>query len=192
MVEQTGTLGLINWELKIKGPKTKSYRDTKWPGKAGFVRLTYAVDKRNDPKVKRDLLLLHLPYDTALRRSEVCALTFPEDVIWENGEPTSIRILGEGRTEKEILVLPKRTRKFLPGWLEARGTWKGPLFVNSHHDVGIRGKRLTPDGLYYVVKELGRKTDQTVRPHGLRHTSITKAVRRSQAVGMDVTRVLKF
>lgn len=192
MVEQAGTLGLINWELKIKGPKTKAYRDTKGPGKTGFVRLKAEVEKRDDPKGKRDLLLLHLLYDIALRRSEVCALSFPEDVIWENGNPESIRILGKGRSEKEILTLPKRTRQYLADWIRVRGDWEGPLFINFHHDGSIRGKRLTPDGLYYVIKELGRRTDQKVRPHGLRHTSISEAVRRSQAVGMDVTKVLKF
>ena len=35
-------------------------------------------------------------------------------------------------------------------------------------------------------------TGQYVRPHSLRHTAITDALRKTQAIGMDLPKVLKF
>lgn len=54
--------------------------------------------------------------------------------------------------------------------------------MRFHHDSGSQAKHLP----------YGTRTGQKVRPHGLRHTSISEAVRRVQAVGMDVTKVLQF
>ena len=39
MVEQAATIGLVNWELKIKGPKSRSYRDTAGPGTRNVRRM---------------------------------------------------------------------------------------------------------------------------------------------------------
>jgi integrase/recombinase XerC len=127
-------------------------------------------------------------FDLALRRSEVVGLDLG-DINLTTG---TLQVLGKGRLQKETLSLPKRTQEILREWIEARGDFEGPLFLNFHHDSSIRGKRLTADGLYHIIRDLGNRTGQKVRPHGLRHTSISEAVRKSQAIGMDVTKVLKF
>lgn len=142
----------------------------------------------SDPKGLRDKVLLHLLYDLALRRAEVVSLDL-EDVDLVTG---TLRILGKGRLQKERLTLPARTRQVLAEWVEVRGNEDGPLFINFHHAPGIQGKRLSSTSLYRIIRELGTRTGQKVRPHGLRHTSISEAVRRVQAVGMDVTKVLQF
>ncbi len=183
------TLGMVNWRVRIKNQKVlDASRDTQGPGKTGVQKLREEVSKRTDAKGLRDKAIIHLLFDLALRRSEVVGIDFG-DLDLERG---TLRILGKGRLQKETLTIPTRTRKILKDWTDIRGNWEGPLFVNFHHDGAIKGKRLTPDGLYYVVKHLGKKTGQKVRPHGLRHTSISEAVRKTQAVGMDVTKVLKF
>lgn len=189
LTDMAYTLGMVNWKVRIKNQKVESNsRDTKGPGKSGVQKLQEEVGKRTDPKGLRDQALLHILYDLALRRSEVVGLDL-DDVDLEQG---TLRILGKGRLQKETLSIPTRTRKVLKEWIDLRGNQEGPLFVNFHHDGTVNGKRLTADGLYYVVKHLGKKTGQKVRPHGLRHTSISEAVRRTQAIGMDVTKVLKF
>jgi integrase/recombinase XerC len=66
------------------------------------------------------------------------------------------------------------------------------LLINRRHGTSIQGKRLSSTSLYRIIKELGTKTEQKAPPHGLRHTAISEAVRRAQAVGMDVTKVLQF
>jgi integrase/recombinase XerC len=189
LTDMAYTLGMINWKVRVKNQKIVSpIRDTRGPGKTGVQKIREEISKRTDPKGLRDKAIVHLLYDLALRRSEVVGLDL-EDVDLEQG---TIRILGKGRLQKETLSLPTRTRKVLKDWIEARGDAQGPLFVNFHHNGSVNGKRLTSDGLYYIVKHLGTKTGQKVRPHGLRHTSISEAVRKTQAIGMDVTKVLKF
>jgi integrase/recombinase XerC len=189
LTDMAYTLGMINWKVRVKNQKIVSpIRDTRGPGRTGVQKLREEVSKRTDPKGIRDKAIVHLLYDLALRRSEVVGLDL-EDVDLEQG---TLRILGKGRLQKETLSLPARTRKVLKEWIEARGDSQGPLFVNFHHNGTVNGKRLTADGLYYVVKHLGTRTGQKVRPHGLRHTSISEAVRKTQAIGMDVTKVLKF
>ena len=183
------TLGMLTWRVRVKNQKVvETSRDTTGPGKSGVQKLREEIEKRTDCKGKRDKALLHLLYDLALRRSEVVG-TDLEDLDLDRG---TICILGKARLQKETLTIPSRTRKILQEWVEVRGGQPGPLFLNFHHNGSVKGKRLTSDGLYYIVKDLGKKTGQKVRPHGLRHTSISEAVRKTQSVGMDVTKVLKF
>lgn len=188
-VDMANTLGMITWKIQIKNQKTiSSLHDTAGPGKTGVQILRDESAKRTDPKGLRDRAILHLLSDLALRRAEIVGLDL-EDVNLTTG---TLRVLGKGRLQKETLSLPKRTAKILLEWIEVRGDFEGPLFVNFHHDDNIQGMRLTSDGLYFIIKDLGAKTGQKVRPHGLRHTAITEAVRKTQAIGMDLTKVLKF
>ena len=189
LTDMAYTLGMINWKVRVKNQKvSSSFRDTRGPGKSGIEKLRDEASKRSDPKGLRDRALLHLLYDLALRRAEVVSLDLG-DVDLEAG---TLRILGKGRLQKETFTLPTRTRQILADWIKVRGGADGPLFINFHHDPGIQGKRLSPTSLYRIIRELGTRTGQKVRPHGLRHTSISEAVRKVQAAGMDVTKVLQF
>ena len=127
-------------------------------------------------------------YDLALRRTEVVSLDC-EDVDLEAANP---RVLGKGRLQKESLSVPTCGKTVLADWIAVRGDWEGPLFINLHHDPRIKGKRLSATSLYRIVQDLGKQTQHRVRPHGLRRTAISEAVRRAQAVGMDVTKALQF
>lgn len=189
LADMAYTLGMINWKVRVKNQKVfAASRDTRGPGKTGIQKLQEEVSRRTDAKGLRDKALLHLLYDLALRRSEVVGLDL-EDVDIERG---TLKVLGKGRLQKEILSLPMRTRKVISDWIEIRGDFTGPLFVNFHHNPNIQGKRLSATSLYRIITDLGIKTHQKVRPHGLRHTAISEAVRKVQAVGMDVTKVLQF
>lgn len=189
LTDMAYTLGMINWKVRVKNQKIESTsRDTRGPGKTGVQKLREEIEKRQDPKGLRDRALLHLLHDLALRRSEVVGLDL-EDLDLESG---TIRILGKGRLQKETLSLPTRTRKILSEWIAVRGHAEGPLFPNFHHNPNIQGNRLSGTSVYRIIRDLGTQTGQKVRPHGLRHTAISEAVRKVQAVGMDVTKVLQF
>jgi len=189
LTDMAYTLGLISWKVRVKNQKVEgASRDTSGPGRTGTLKLLVEASKRKDAKGLRDKALLHLLYDLALRRSEVVQLDL-EDVDLER---RTLRVLGKGRLQKQSLTMPVRTKDIMAQWIEVRGDWEGPLFVNFHHNGSVNGKRLTADGLYYIVKRFGEKTGQKVRPDGLRHSSISEAVRKTQAIGMDVTKVLKF
>jgi integrase/recombinase XerC len=170
LVEQAGTLGLVTWELKIKGPKSRSYRDTTGPGTRNVQRMLGLVQTREDAKGLRDFAILRLLYDLALRRGEAVSLDL-EDVDLESG---SIKILGKGRTEKETLTLPQPTIEVLRAWIEVRGTDPGPLFTNF--DRAGKGERLTGTAVYQIVRKLGQELGIKTRPHGIRHSSISACV----------------
>jgi integrase/recombinase XerC len=183
LVKLARTLGRIPWSLDVDSVKAQPYRDTRGPGRAGFRRLVDTLDTRLDAKAKRDRAAVRLLYDLALRRGEVVALDM-EDLDAEAG---TVSVLGKGRTQKQRMTLPEPTRAALVGWVEARGTEAGPLFLNF--DRAGKGGRLTGTSLYRIVRELGEDAGVQVRPHGLRHAAITEAL---DLTGGDVRSVRKF
>ena len=184
MVEQAGTLGLVSWELKIKGMKSKPYRDTEGPGTRNVRRMLGLVEgrkktgnkkdnqqeTRTNPKAIRDFAILRLLYDLALRRGEVVSL----DVGDVDIEGRKIKVKGKGKAEKEILALPEPTSKALADWIEIRGDTDGPLFINF--DRAKKGHRLTGSAVYYIIRKVGKEIGISTRPHGLRHSAITACV----------------
>jgi len=184
MVEQAGTLGLVTWELRIRGVKSQPYRDTEGPGTRNVRKMLGLVEgqkksrnrkhghqeARTNSKAIRDFAILRLLYDLALRRGEVVAL----DVRDVDLEGRKIKVKGKGRAEKEILTLPEPTAKALADWITVRGEIGGPLFVNF--DRAKKGSRLTGAAVYYLIRKLGKEIGIRTRPHGLRHSAITACV----------------
>jgi integrase/recombinase XerC len=195
MSEQAGTLGLVAWELRIKGIKSEPYRDTQGPGTRNVGKMLGLVEGRKktrnkkgdqqeirtNPKAIRDFAILRLLYDLALRRGEVVSL----DVGDVDLEGRKIKVKGKGRAEKEILALPAPTAKALADWIKILGDSDGPLFVNF--DRAKKGNRLTGAAVYYVIRKLGKEIGITTRPHGLRHSAITACVEQ-----FPLTEVQKF
>lgn len=186
LVELAGTLGIVNWELKVKSSRNKPYRNTAGPGVSGFRRLLDQLSSRHDKKGVRDRAILRLLFDLGLRRGEVISLDL-EDVDLNDKR---IAVTGKGDTEKTLLALPETTCKALSKWICTRGDESGPLFVNV--DRAKKGKRLSGNSLYRIVRGLGNKAGLKTRPHALRHASVTEAVRAAQSNGIDLTTVLHF
>jgi integrase/recombinase XerC len=166
LVKLARTLGVIQWSIEIKGPKSEVYRDTKGPGREAFDRVVADLEKKNDAPSRRDLAILRLLHDVALRRGEVVSLDI-EHVDLENG---TLSILGKGRHERETITLPEATKAALARWIEVAGRKTGPLFTNF--DPAKKGGRLTGTSIYRLVRD----TYGLIRPHGLRHTAITEAL----------------
>ncbi len=59
-------IGVIEWSLQLPTPKIVAYRDTRGPGRAGFLRLVAAADQQREPTRSRDLAILWLCYGRAL------------------------------------------------------------------------------------------------------------------------------
>jgi integrase/recombinase XerC len=183
LVKLARTLGLITWVLTVEGVRTEPYRDTRGPGHAGFRQLLAALDGRCDTKALRDRALLRLLYDLGLRRAEVVGL----DVADVDLAAGTVAVLGKGRTQKVNLTLPPATRAALAAWLAVRSVPSGPLFTSL--DRASRGRRLSGMGVYLVVRQLGECVGLRVRPHGLRHAAITRAL---DLTGGDIRSVQKF
>jgi len=186
LVKLARRLGLIDWAVDVEGMKAEPYRDTTGPGADGWRRLLEAALAAGDgPKARRDRALLRLLHDNALRRGEVVALDV-EDLDLEGAR---VAVVGKGRTERQFLTLNGPTVAALRDWLERRGTSPGPLFLNFNP--AGKGKRLSADGLHEVVRALGRRAGlgRAVRPHGLRHQGITRAL---ELTGGNLRMVQRF
>ena len=181
-------LGRVAWSLEVESPRSQSYRDTAGPGRDGWRSIVEAARAASTtPKGRRDLALIRLMHDLALRRAESVALDLA-DVDLIRGV---VMVVGKGKTQKVPITLPAPTRAALADWIAARGPDPGPLFRRLDNGSGPDGGRLTGRGVHKIVGELGRraKLSRPVRPHGLRHQGITRAL---DATGGDVRAVRKF
>jgi len=188
LVKLARTFGIISWpQLDVPNVRSAPYRDTRGPGKTGVKNLITQLDTDHSPRGVRDKALLRLLYDLALRRGEVAGLDL-SDVDLANRK---ITIIGKGYTDKQTLSLPEPTVEALQRWIEVRGTQPGPLFTNF--DRAGKGSRLTGTSIYRIVREHGTKVGiKRLRPHGLRHTAITEAVKVAEANGYTLDEVRDF
>jgi integrase/recombinase XerC len=170
------TFGLISWSLEIDGVKGKAFRDTAGPGVDGVTAAKRQAAKHASPaKAARDVAIVRVLFDLALRRGEVAGL----DLAHFDARAGRLSVLGKGRRDREWRTLPPRTLAALNTWLKYRGKKPGALFINFHHaNKGL--DRLEGNGVYYVVRSLADKAEIRARPHGVRHTSITTGLDRTR------------
>lgn len=183
LVALARTLGLVPWALEVKGVRAETYRDTRGPGRVGVQALFAEAADRVDPKGLRDLAIVRLLHDVALRRGEVVGLDLA-DLDLERG---TVAVLGKGKAQRVLVTLPAQTQAALAAWLEVRGVEPGPLFTNF--DRAGKGGRLTGRSVARVVADLGESVGLEVRPHGLRHAAITQAL---DVTGGNVRQVQRF
>ncbi len=178
------------WTLDAPSERAQAYRDTAGPGIRAAQRLLRAAERQADPrKAARDVALVRLLVDRALRRGEVVGLDVAHVVAGDDGAtgpglPRAVLVRAKGKQDREALSLPPKTAAALAAWLAARGREPGPLFVSLDPGAGRAGRRarpraalerLTGEGVAHVLASLGERArvGARVRPHGLRHTAIT-------------------
>jgi len=183
VVKLARTLGMVTWALEVSGLRHEPYRDTRGTCRDGYKAMLAQAERQKSGKRERDLAILHLLHDLALRRGEVASLDLA-DLDLNKGV---IAVKGKGRSEKQLMTLPQPTVKALSAWVEVRGDGSGALFTNF--DRAGKGERLTGSALFYLVRRFGKKAGLVARPHGLRHAAITEAL---DLTGGDVRKVQKF
>jgi len=128
--------------------------------------------KEGRAKGLRDHALLHLLYATGMRASEVVALNL-DDL---NLASASVRCWGKGSKERIIPIhaqAAEALRQYIERgrreFLKPENPAERALFLNQ------RGKRLTRQGLWLIVKGYVREAGlpQGVTPHTLRHSFAT-------------------
>lgn len=191
LVKFARLVGRIPWVLEVPSPQAVVYRDTTGPGLEGW-RLMLARAKREAesgrPEALRNLALVRLLRDMGLRRNEAAAL----DLADVDFEGSVIHVMGKGRLATEPLTMPPAVADAIAHWLDARGRWEGPLFVALHPGGrNLDPARLVGRGLMRVVAQLARRAGlkKAVRPHGLRHEAITRAL---DVAGGNLREVRKF
>lgn len=183
LVSTARRFGLIDWELNVESVKARAYRDTSGPGTEAFRKMLERVSG-DGAKPRRDRAILHLLYDMALRRGEVVGLDLADVDL--AGERPTLSVIGKGCTDAVKISVPPAAANALREWLDVRGMQPGPLFTSLHN--GPAG-RLTGKSVYVLVQELGEAVGVKARPHGLRHSAITKA---AALTGGDLVRVKQF
>lgn len=179
----------------IDGEKVRAYRDTRGISLEQMqllLRQPAAVHPKGSVARLRDMALLRLLCENALRRAEVCAL----DMSDFDFAGKRLSILGKGRgTQKEIITLSPKCAGAIRAYLIAAGhdahdRAEPSLFRNLHHDPRIAGGRLTADGLYKIVAAYGERIGYpNLSPHKLRHSSITAMLEMPGADPRNVQKV---
>lgn len=173
-VKLARTLGMTSWNPEIDGLKVQSYRDTTGPGLDGTRALLNQAQRQVPIKASRDVAIIRLMFDLALRRGEVAGLSVEDlDVARRR-----VWIKGKGRAQREARTLPQATLAALTDWLGHRAS------IASKDETALflglagpkRGRRITGRGLHHVISQLGQGVGISTRPHGLRHASITVAL----------------
>lgn len=187
LVDYARKIDKCTWTLAdIKGERIQSYRDTSGVDPDAFKKMLL-IPNLNTIKGLRDYALLLLLWSNALRRSEIAQLNL-EDL---DLDAKRIWILGKGKgSQKTPISLTPKTIEAIQNYLSARGkpNPKSPLFTNV---VYSPTDRLTPDGIYKIVRDLAAKAgiSKILSPHRIRHSSITAAL---DASGGDVRKVQRL
>ncbi len=121
-------------------------------------------------EAKRDKAMLELLYASGMRVSELVSLNLG-DVDTEGG---SVRCFSKGNKERIVPIYPQAAQSVKSYLQEAR-----PQMVRSADEkamfVNFRGKRLTRQGLWQILKGYAKSANLEVEitPHTLRHSFAT-------------------
>jgi integrase/recombinase XerD len=162
------TATLDSPKVRKRLPKSISAED--------MERLLAEPAKEETPKALRDRALLEMLYATGLRVTELVSL----DVDDVNLASATVRVVRPRDKRERLVPIHQRAIEPLQEYLERgrRQLLRNPdetaLFLNH------RGKRLTRQGLWLIVKHYVREVGirEEVTPHTLRHTFATHLIDR--------------
>lgn len=178
--------GLIAWDLDVENLASEPAKDNSGPETSQVRRILEQLRDRTDPAGRRDFAIIRLCAELGLRRKEVVGLDL-KDI---DHDKTRLQVLGKGRREKQWLEFSDSTGAAIRRWMEVRPETPCPaVFTNL---IPGRTARLTGAAVYQLVRHAGTGAKLKVRPHGLRHTAITEAVRNAAAVGLSLDQVAEF
>lgn len=118
------------------------------------------------PHPARDRAVFELLYGCGMRVSELVGMNL-EDLDRAEGW---VRLRGKGRKERQIPI-PRQAADALERYLNERPVVRDERAIILNH----RGKRLTPQGVGYLIKLYTRclNSDPSLHPHSFRHAYAT-------------------
>jgi len=118
-----------------------------------------------------------------LRQIEICRL----DVADVDISSSTIKVLGKGRDDTELIHLHPQTAKALTAYLRSSQVKHGPLFTPLNGQSS--GRRLSTRGLRSIIQQMFHRLgiDRTV--HGTRHFFTTQLIKSYES---DLTGVARY
>jgi integrase/recombinase XerC len=154
--------GLVEWKLEVRGPRLESYADLSGPSHEKIAGVLASLEANDHAISKRDRAIILMLYGLGLRASEVRNLDFRH----LDFQRERVSIKGKARDKREWLSLPPQVAEAIKDWLRHRGMEDGPLFTGFKE-----GGRIARESIWRITTGYGLG-----RPHGLRHTGITRAL----------------
>lgn len=177
--------GVCDYALEeVEAPPSTRYRDTAGPGKERIQDLLRAASQQAPRAMGvRNVAILRLLYDLALRCSEVAELRR------NDFDGRRVYVRAKGSLDREAIVLPEGTAGAIKAWLAWRGDHQGPLFHRLDRAIlDADPKSLTGRAIRGMVADLSKGLGFHAWPHGLRHSAITGAL----DAGFDLQTVHSF
>jgi len=165
IADRDPTIHLEMPQIEQKLPKVLSIEE---------IDTLIGAPNRSKPQGVRDVAMLELLYGTGMRISELIGLNL-DDVHLTMG---FVRVFGKGGKER-IVPLGKSAVRALDGYLQnARSKLQGTYPRTEAFFINQRGKRLTRQGCWKLLKEHATKADikKEITPHTLRHSFATHLI----------------
>lgn len=148
--------------------------------------LNAARKQENEDKALRDWALLAFLYGSGCRVSEALHLTFENVEQGDDGLPVSVRVVGKGNKERQVILSPTAQRA-LTQWLKVRRTKGDPnsIYVFSHLTGQNRGKPFPVSTVQAVMRRAGARAGlrpERCSPHKLRHSHATALVNAGRTI----------
>jgi site-specific recombinase XerD len=157
--------------LKVKGVKTAGVRSGNWLT-INQVRelLDSALSSPDNTRLKRlrDRAILAVMIGSGIRRSEVAALE-DRHIQTRDGRPIITDLVGKGNRVRTIPI-PEWVRLAIDDWRQAANISAGRVFRPINKGGKLSGKMLTPQAIYYIIRDYSLELGIEVAPHDLRRT----------------------
>ncbi len=167
VIQRDPTRGLEGPKVHRPLPKAISPED--------IERLLDAPTHVDGPKGLRDQAILELLYATGMRVSELTALRLGDVDLERN----IVRCRGKGNKEREVPFHETAAQKLLAYLKDGRPHLQNGKYPNDYLFLNYRGKPLTRQGIWLIIKEYAKIAGIGVRvtPHVLRHSIATHLLR---------------
>lgn len=124
---------------------------------------------------ERNTVLLRLLYKAALRREEVCQLSWRDVQDRENGQG-QLTVYGKGGKTRPILIEDVNLYRALKALRGDAGNDASVFVSRQRNEQGE--KRLSPDQVYRIVRKAAERAgiNKPVSPHWMRHAHASHAL----------------
>lgn len=180
--QKLGWMGAEDFQRAVNIPTIKA--TTLLRGRALTSReitaLQSACSRDAKPAGARDAAMIGVLYGTGLHRSEIVKLDYADF----NQHSNELTILGANGGNDRNVYLPDGAREAMKAWLRLRGSHVGPLLCHVNKAGRISPRRLTGQGIWYILQKRGGEAGvESFSPHDLRRSCITHLL----ASGADIS-----